>query len=156
MINAQEFFTHALHDSEAVTALLAYTEDAEGYHLPNIFEYPCEEELGDNPGKPYIVVQNTGTQCTSIDKDMDSFDPMHDNTTIEVTVVTNRKEDAKAVAQTTRNAIREAMNDFSESDADFFGFCLEDSEYSDRGVQFDVESGNYFVTMTYRIETSKY
>ena len=47
------------------------------------------------------------------------------------------------------------MNDFSDSDADFFGFCLEDSTYSDRGVQFDVESGNYFVTLTYRIETTK-
>ena len=81
--------------------------------------------------------------------------PKNDITTIEVTVVTSSKEDAKAVAQTTRDAIREAMNDFSDSDSDFFGFCLEDSTYSDRGVQFDVESGNYFVTLTYRIETTK-
>jgi hypothetical protein len=154
MINSQEFFTHALHDSEAVTALLAYTEDAEGNHLPNIFEYPCEEELGDNPGKPYIVVQNTGTTKAEGCKDF-GFDEENDITTIEVTVVTSSKEDAKAVAQTTRDAIREAMNDFSDSDADFFGFCLEDSTYSDRGVQFDVESGNYFVTLTYRIETTK-
>lgn len=154
MINSQEFFTHALHDSEAVTALLAYTEDAEGNHLPNIFEYPCEEELGDNPGKPYIVVQNTGTTKAEGCKDF-GFDEENDITTIEVTVVTSSKEDAKAVAQTTRDAIREAMNDFSDSDADFFGFCLEESTYSDRGVQFDVESGNYFVTLTYRIETTK-
>ena len=154
MINSQEFFTHALHDSEAVTALLAYTEDAEGNHLPNIFEYPCEEELGDNPGKPYIVVQNTGTTKAEGCKDF-GFDEENDITTIEVTVVTSSKEDAKAVAQTTRDAIREAMNDFSDSDADFFGFCIEDSTYSDRGVQFDVESGNYFVTLTYRIETTK-
>ena len=154
MINSQEFFTPALHDSEAVTALLAYTEDAEGNHLPNIFEYPCEEELGDNPGKPYIVVQNTGTTKAEGCKDF-GFDEENDITTIEVTVVTSSKEDAKAVAQTTRDAIREAMNDFSDSDADFFGFCLEDSTYSDRGVQFDVESGNYFVTLTYRIETTK-
>ena len=154
MINSQEFFTHALHDSEAVTALLAYTEDAEGNHLPNIFEYPCEEELGDNPGKPYIVVQNTGTTKAEGCKDF-GFDEENDITAIEVTVVTSSKEDAKAVAQTTRDAIREAMNDFSDSDADFFGFCLEDSTYSDRGVQFDVESGNYFVTLTYRIETTK-
>lgn len=154
MINSQEFFTHALHDSEAVTDLLAYTEDAEGNHLPNIFEYPCEEELGDNPGKPYIVVQNTGTTKAEGCKDF-GFDEENDITTIEVTVVTSSKEDAKAVAQTTRDAIREAMNDFSDSDADFFGFCLEDSTYSDRGVQFDVESGNYFVTLTYRIETTK-
>lgn len=154
MINSQEFFTHALHDSESVTALLAYTEDAEGNHLPNIFEYPCEEELGDNPGKPYIVVQNTGTTKAEGCKDF-GFDEENDITTIEVTVVTSSKEDAKAVAQTTRDAIREAMNDFSDSDADFFGFCLEDSTYSDRGVQFDVESGNYFVTLTYRIETTK-
>lgn len=154
MINSQEFFTHALHDSEAVTALLAYTEDAEGNHLPNIFEYPCEEELGDNPGKPYIVVQNTGTTKAEGCKDF-GFDEENDITTIEVTVVTSSKEDAKAVAQTTRDAIREAMNDFSDSDAEFFGFCLEDSTYSDRGVQFDVESGNYFVTLTYRIETTK-
>ena len=149
MINSQEFFTHALHDSEAVTDLLANDEGE-----PNIFEYPCEEELGDNPGKPYIVVQNTGTTKAEGCKDF-GFDEENDITTIEVTVVTSSKEDAKAVAQTTRDAIREAMNDFSDSDADFFGFCLEDSTYSDRGVQFDVESGNYFVTLTYRIETTK-
>ena len=149
MINSQEFFTHALHDSEAVTDLLA-NDGGE----PNIFEYPCEEELGDNPGKPYIVVQNTGTTKAKGCKDF-GFDEENDITTIEVTVVTSSKEDAKAVAQTTRDAIREAMNDFSDSDADFFGFCLEDSTYSDRGVQFDVESGNYFVTLTYRIETTK-
>ena len=149
MINSQEFFTHALHDSEAVTDMLA-NDGGE----PNIFEYPCEEELGDNPGKPYIVVQNTGTTKAEGCKDF-GFDEENDITTIEVTVVTNSKEDAKAVAQTTRDAIREAMNDFSDSDADFFGFCLEDSTYSDRGVQFDVESGNYFVTLTYRIETTK-
>lgn len=153
MINAQEFFTHALHDSEAVTALLAYTVDAEGNHLPNIFEYPCEEELGDNPGKPHIVVQNTGTIKAEGCKDF-GFDEENDITTIEVTVVTDSKEDAKAVAQTTRDAIREAMNDFSDSDADFFGFQLEDSTYSDNGVQYDVESGNYFVQLTYRIELS--
>lgn len=149
MINSQEFFTHALHDSEAVTDLLA-NDGGE----PNIFEYPCEEELGDNPGKPYIVVQNTGTTKAEGCKDF-GFDEENDITTIELTVVTSSKEDAKAVAQTTRDAIREAMNDFSDSDADFFGFCLEDSTYSDRGVQFDVESGNYFVTLTYRIETTK-
>ena len=149
MINAQEFFTHALHDSAAVTDLLA-NDGGE----PNIFEYPCEEELGDNPGKPYIVVQNSGTTKAEGCKDF-GFDEENDITTIEVTVVTSSKEDAKAVAQTTRDAIREAMNDFSDSDADFFGFCLEDSTYSDRGVQFDVESGNYFVTLTYRIETTK-
>ena len=149
MINSQEFFTHALHDSEAVTELLA-NDGGE----PNIFEYPCEEELGDNPGKPYIVVQNTGTTKAEGCKDF-GFDEENDITTIEVTVVTSSKEDAKAVAQTTRDAIREAMNDFSDSDADFFGFCIEDSTYSDRGVQFDVESGNYFVTFTYRIETTK-
>ena len=149
MINSQEFFTHALHDSEAVTDLLA-NDGGE----PNIFEYPCEEELGDNPGKPYIVVHNTGTTKAEGCKDF-GFDEENDITTIEVTVVTSSKEDAKAVAQTTRDAIREAMNDFSDSDADFFGFCLEDSTYSDRGVQFDVESGNYFVTLTYRIETTK-
>ena len=149
MINSQEFFTHALHDSEAVTELLA-NDGGE----PNIFEYPCEEELGDNPGKPYIVVQNTGTTKAEGCKDF-GFDEENDITTIEVTVVTSSKEDAKAVAQTTRDAIREAMNDFSDSDADFFGFCLEDSTYSDRGVQFDLESGNYFVTLTYRIETTK-
>lgn len=149
MINSQEFFTHALHDSEAVTDLLA-NDGGE----PNIFEYPCEEELGDNPGKPYIVVQNTGTTKAEGCKDF-GFDEENDITTIEVTVVTSSKEDAKAVAQTTRDAIREAMNDFSDSDADFFGFCLEDSTYSDRGVQFDVESGNYFVTLTYRIEITK-
>lgn len=149
MINSQEFFTHALHDSEAVTDLLA-NDGGE----PNIFEYPCEEELGDNPGKPYIVVQNTGTTKAEGCKDF-GFDEENDITTIEVTVVTSSKEDAKAVAQTTRDAIREAMNDFSDSDADFFGLCLEDSTYSDRGVQFDVESGNYFVTLTYRIETTK-
>lgn len=149
MINSQEFFTHALHDSEAVTDLLA-NDGGE----PNIFEYPCEEELGDNPGKPYIVVQNSGTTKAEGCKDF-GFDEENDITTIEVTVVTSSKEDAKAVAQTTRDAIREAMNDFSDSDADFFGFCLEDSTYSDRGVQFDVESGNYFVTLTYRIETTK-
>lgn len=149
MINSQEFFTHALHDSEAVTDLLA-NDGGE----PNIFEYPCEEELGDNPGKPYIVVQNTGTTKAEGCKDF-GFDEENDITTIEVTVVTSSKEYAKSVAQTTRDAIREAMNDFSDSDADFFGFCLEDSTYSDRGVQFDVESGNYFVTLTYRIETTK-
>ena len=149
MINAQEFFTHALHDSEFVTDLLA-NDGGE----PNIFEYPCEEELGDNPGKPYIVVQNTGTTKAEGCKDF-GFDEENDITTIEVTVVTSSKEDAKAVAQTTRDAIREAMNDFSGSDADFFGFQLEDSTYSDRGMQFDVESGNYFVTLTYRIETTK-
>lgn len=149
MINSQEFFTNALHDSEAVTDLLA-NDGGE----PNIFEYPCEEELGDNPGKPYIVVQNTGTTKAEGCKDF-GFDEENDITTIEVTVVTSSKEDAKAVAQTTRDAIREAMNDFSDSDADFFGFCFEDSTYSDRGVQFDVESGNYFVTLTYRIETTK-
>ena len=149
MINSQEFFTHALHDSVAVTDLLA-NDGGE----PNIFEYPCEEELGDNPGKPYIVVQNTGTTKAEGCKDF-GFDEENDITTIEVTVVTSSKEDAKEVAQTTRDAIREAMNDFSDSDADFFGFCLEDSTYSDRGVQFDVESGNYFVTLTYRIETTK-
>lgn len=149
MINSQEFFTHALHDSEAVTDLIA-NDGGE----PNIFEYPCEEELGDNPGKPYIVVQNSGTTKAEGCKDF-GFDEENDITTIEVTVVTSSKEDAKAVAQTTRDAIREAMNDFSDSDADFFGFCLEDSTYSDRGVQFDVESGNYFVTLTYRIETTK-
>lgn len=149
MINSQEFFTHALHDSEAVTDLLA-NDGGE----PNIFEYPCEEELGDNPGKPYIVVQNTGTTKAEGCKDF-GFDEENDITTFEVTVVTSSKEDAKAVAQSTRDAIREAMNDFSDSDADFFGFCLEDSTYSDRGVQFDVESGNYFVTLTYRIETTK-
>lgn len=149
MINSQEFFAHALHDSEVVTDLLA-NDGGE----PNIFEYPCEEELGDNPGKPYIVVQNTGTTKAEGCKDF-GFDEENDITTIEVTVVTSSKEDAKAVAQTTRDAIREAMNDFSDSDADFFDFCLEDSTYSDRGVQFDVESGNYFVTLTYRIETTK-
>ena len=149
MINSQEFFTYALHDSEAVTDLLA-NDGGE----PNIFEYPCEEELGDNPGKPYIVVQNTGTTKAEGCKDF-GFDEENDITTIEVTVVTSSKEYAKSVAQTTRDAIREAMNDFSDSDADFFGFCLEDSTYSDRGVQFDVESGNYFVTLTYRIETTK-
>ena len=149
MINSQEFFTHALHGSEAVTDLLA-NDGGE----PNIFEYPCEEELGDNPGKPYIVVQNTGTTKAEGCKDF-GFDEENDINTIEVTVVTSSKEDAKAVAQTTRDTIREAMNDFSDSDADFFGFCLEDSTYSDRGVQFDVESGNYFVTLTYRIETTK-
>ena len=149
MINSQEFFTHALHDNEAVTDLLA-NDGGE----PNIFEYPCEEELGDNPGKPYIVVQNTGTTKAEGCKDF-GFDEENDITTIEVTVVTSSKEYAKSVAQTTRDAIREAMNDFSDSDADFFGFCLEDSTYSDRGVQFDVESGNYFVTLTYRIETTK-
>ena len=149
MINSQEFFTHALHDSEAVTDLLA-NDGGE----PNIFEYPCEEELGDNPGKPYIVVQNSGTTKAEGCKDF-GFDEENDITTIEVTVVTSSKEDAKAVAQTTRDAIREAMNDFSGSDADFFGFQLEDSTYSDRGMQFDVESGNYFVTLTYRIETTK-
>ena len=149
MINSQEFFTHALHDSAAVTDLLA-NDGGE----PNIFEYPCEEELGDNPGKPYIVVQNTGTTKAEGCKDF-GFDEENDITTIEVTVVTSSKEYAKSVAQTTRDAIREAMNDFSDSDADFFGFCLEDSTYSDRGVQFDVESGNYFVTLTYRIETTK-
>lgn len=149
MINSQEFFTHALHDSAAVTDLLA-NDGGE----PNIFEYPCEEELGNNPGKPYIVVQNSGTTKAEGCKDF-GFDEENDITTIEVTVVTSSKEDAKAVAQTTRDAIREAMNDFSDSDADFFGFCLEDSTYSDRGVQFDVESGNYFVTLTYRIETTK-
>ena len=149
MINSQEFFTHALHDSAAVTDLLA-NDGGE----PNIFEYPCEEELGDNPGKPYIVVQNSGTTKAEGCKDF-GFDEENDITTIEVTVVTSSKEDAKAVAQTTRDAIREAMNDFSGSDADFFGFQLEDSTYSDRGVQFDVESGNYFVTLTYRIETTK-
>lgn len=149
MINSQEFFTHALHDSEAVTDLLA-NDGGE----PNIFEYPCEEELGDNPGKPYIVVQNTGTTKAEGCKDF-GFDEENDITTIEVTVVTSSKEYAKSVAQTTRDAIREAMNDFSDSNADFFGFCLEDSTYSDRGVQFDVESGNYFVTLTYRIETTK-
>lgn len=137
MINAQEFFTHALHDSEAVTALLANDGGD-----PNIFEYPCEEELGDNPGKPYIVVQNTGTTKAEGCKDF-GFDEENDITTIEVTVVTSSKEDAKAVAQTTRDAIREAMNDLQ----------LEDSTYSDRGVQYDPESGNYFVTLTYRIET---
>ena len=149
MINSQEFFTHALHDSEAVTDLLA-NDGGE----PNIFEYPCEEELGDNPGKPYIVVQNSGTTKAEGCKDF-GFDEENDITTIEVTVVTSSKEYAKSVAQTTRDSIREAMNDFSDSDADFFGFCLEDSTYSDRGVQFDVESGNYFVTLTYRIETTK-
>ena len=149
MINSQEFFTHALHDSEAVTDLIA-NDGGE----PNIFEYPCEEELGDNPGKPYIVVQNTGTTKAEGCKDF-GFDEENDITTIEVTVVTSSKEDAKAVAQTTRDAIREAMNDFSGSDTDFFGFQLEDSTYSDRGMQFDVESGNYFVTLTYRIETTK-
>ena len=154
MINSQEFFTHALHDSEAVTALLAYTEDAEGNHLPNIFEYPCEEELGDNPGKPYIVVQNSGTTKAEGCKDF-GFDEENDITTIEVTVVTSSKEYAKAVSKESRQAVKEAMDAFSDSDADFFGFCLEDSTYSDRGVQFDVESGNYFVTLTYRIETTK-
>lgn len=149
MINSQEFFTHALHDSEAVTDLLA-NDGGE----PNIFEYPCEEELGDNPGKPYIVVQNTGTTKAEGCKDF-GFDEENDITTIEVTVVTSSKEDAKAVAKASRQAVKEAMDAFSESDADFFGFTLCDSTYSDRGVQFDVESMNYFVTLTYRIETTK-
>ena len=149
MINSQEFFTHALHDSESVTDLLA-NDGGE----PNIFEYPCEEELGDNPGKPYIVVQNSGTTKAEGCKDF-GFDEENDITTIEVTVVTSSKEDAKAVAKASRQAVKEAMDAFSDSDADFFGFCLEDSTYSDRGVQFDVESGNYFVTLTYRIETTK-
>ena len=149
MINAQEFFTHALHDSESVTALLANDGGD-----PNIFEYPCEEELGDNPGKPYIVVQNTGTTKAEGCKDY-GYDDENDITTIEVVCVTDSKEDAKSVSMATREAIRSSMDDFSESDEDFFGFTLCDSTYSDRGVQFDVESGNYFVTMTYRIETSK-
>ena len=80
---------------------------------------------------------------------------MNDITTSEVTVVTSSKEDAKAVAKASRQAVKEAMDAFSESYADFFGFTLCDSTYSDRGVQFDVESVNYFVTLTYRIETTK-
>ena len=108
MINAQEFFTHALHDSEAVTDLLA-NDGGE----PNIFEYPCEEELGDNPGKPYIVVQNTGTTKAEGCKDF-GFDEENDITTIEVTVVTSSKEDAKAVAKASRQAVKEAMDAFSE------------------------------------------
>ena len=104
MINAQEFFTHALHDDDTVTSLLANDGGD-----PNIFEYPCEEELGDNPGKPYIVVQNTGTTKAEGCKDF-GFDEENDITTIEVTCVTSSKEDAKAVAQTTRDAIREAMD----------------------------------------------
>lgn len=145
MINAQEFFTHALHDSEAVTALLANDGGD-----PNIFEYPCEEELGDNPGKPYVVVQNTGTTKAESTKD-DAFDSENDITTIEVTVVTSSKEDAKSVAQTAREEIADAMNDQDELAGEYF---IEASTYSDRGVQFDVESGNYFVTMIYLLEIS--
>lgn len=154
MINAQEYFTTILHNSEAVTSILAYTEDQEGNHLPNLFEYPCEEEMDDNPGKPYIVVQNTGTTKQQGCKDY-GYDEEADITNIEVAVVTGSKKDAKAVAQITRDAIHDAMNDFSDSDADEFGFVLMDSTYSDRGVQYDVESGNYFVTLVYRIETEK-
>ena len=146
MINAQEFFTHVLHDSQAVTELLA-NDGGE----PNIFEYPCEEELGDNPGKPYIVVQNTGTTKAGGCKDY-GYDEDADITTVEVVCVTDSKEDAKAVAKITRNAIRVAMNEFSESDADLLGFRLNDSSYSDKGVMFDAETGNYFAQLTYRIE----
>lgn len=151
MINAQEFFTHALHDSEAVTALLAYTEGIEGDHLPNIFEYPCEEELGDNPGKPYIVVQNTGTTKAEGCKDFE-FDSENDITTIEVVCVTSSKDEAKVLAKVVRDAIREALNELSLGDADQLGFTIEDVNYSDRGVQFDVQSGNYFVALSYRNE----
>ena len=149
MINAQEFFTHALHDSEAVTDLLSYTEDADGNHLPNIFEYPCEEELGDNPGRPYIVVQNTGTTKAEGTKD-DSFDSENDITIIEVVCVTYSKDYAKTVAMTARDAIAEAMNE-QVVDGEYF---IEASTYSDRGVMFDSESVNYFVTMTYQLEIS--
>ena len=51
------------------------------------------------------MVQNTGTTKAEGCKDF-GFDEENDITTIEVTVVTSSKEDAKAVAQTTRDAIR--------------------------------------------------
>lgn len=146
MINAQEFFTHAMHDSEAVTALLANDGGD-----PNIFEYPCEEELGDNPGKPYIVVQNTGTIKAQGSKD-DAFDTEEDITTIEVVCVTSSKEDAKAVAMASRKALRDAMNDMTSADVAFFDFAIQGVAYSDKGVQYDPESGNYFVALTYQIE----
>lgn len=155
MINAQEFFTHALANDGDVDHFVAFTKDYAGNKMPNIFEYPCEEELSDNPEKPYIVVQNTGTTSKSIDKDMDSFDPMHDTTTIEAVCVTSNKDDAKTLAKIVRKAIAIRMDNFSQADVEIFGFCLEDSTYSDNGVQFDVESGNYFVTLKYQIETSK-
>lgn len=153
MINAQEFFTHTLHDSEAVTALLAYTEDADGFRLPNIFEYPCEEELGDNPGKPYIVVRNTVTQQDEHTKD-DGFASYDDITTIDVVCVTNTKDEAKEVALVARNAIAVAMDEYEGHDT--FGWWLDNAMYGDRGVQYDVESGSYVVTMTYRLKLSLY
>lgn len=144
MIDVQEFFTQALHDDEGVVGIIAN----EG-GTPNIFEYPCEEELGDNPGKPYLVVHNTGTTQASSTKD-DSFDPWHDSTTIEITAVTASKAEAKNVAIYVRECIANAMDAMTMADK----FILCDSNYSDRGVQYDVESGNYFVVLAYLIETS--
>lgn len=78
---------------------------------------------------------------------------MHDNTTIEVTVVTGSKEDAKTVAAAARAALRSAMNSLVYDDPRTEGYYLYGSQYSDRGVQYDPESGNYFVVLTYTIET---
>lgn len=148
MINAQDFFTHLLHEDDRVKAMLA----SDGVE-PNIFEYPCEEELMDNPGKPYIIVQNTGTSQGEITKD-DSFDPFEDTTNIDVLCVADGKSEIKELAGIARQAIAEAMDNFTYDDASTFGFTLMSSSYSDNGVMFDVESGNYFVTLKYRIETS--
>lgn len=153
MINAQEFFTSSLALDDDLNTLLAYTEDEEGEHLANIFEFPCDEELADNPDKPYIVVKNSGTQQDVTTKDDGSFDPQHDLTTIEVLCVADDRDTIKAVAQAARDAIRIAMDEYSGTTAEQFGFDLEDSTYSDQGINYDHETTNYFATLQYRIET---
>ena len=144
MINAHHFFTNALSRSADII------EVTNG----NIFIYPCDEELGENPEKPYIVVENAGSQAVKTDKDA-GFDSQEDNTTINIIVCGDSDEQIVNVAQLVRDTIRQAMASFDADQFEDLGWWLTDSYYSDSGVGINEYTMNRSTTITYRIETEK-
>lgn len=145
MINAHHFFTKALSQSADVSQAVN----------GNIFKYPCDEELDQNPPKPYIVVANRGSQNDRTCKDDQEYDGAVDTTNIEVVVCGDTDEQVVEVAQMVRDCIATAMCSFDADQFDELGWWLQDSSYSDSGIAFNDYTLNISTVISYRIETSK-
>jgi len=143
-LQTDRFFAIALKESE-VNDLV---ED-------RIFNPARDIEAEDEDKIPYIII-SLDSVTNNIESKDDEGESMEDTAVVSVLCVADDREGLATLTESVRDAIKDAYDNWTQSDTTEFGFILDDYQFAANGVQMDVDKPCVYQTLTYTCTTTNY
>lgn len=114
---------------------------------------PGREDIDEEEDKiPYIILSLDGVQNEHADNKDECGEGLVDSDTISVLVVAENRNKLANLANTVRNVLHQALDEFWDEDVELYGFSIFDYSFSAGPVQLDASKPCCFQTLTYVVD----